>query len=224
MNQAQLLRRRLDMLPGDYARVAKHGTTTVGILVRDGVVLAADKRATAGYYVAHKHVKKIIPVDDRIVITTAGLVADAQMLVNWIRTEIMYYKLSQKKPMKVRSVTTLLANVLFSNSRFYPYIVQLLVGGYDDAPRLFNLDWFGSMTEEKYIATGSGSPIALGVIEDGYSEDLNIEEAEKLAVRAVASALKRDTATGNGIDVAVVTREGIREKTYLWEEILKSTA
>ncbi len=224
MSQAQLLRRRLDMLPGDYARVAKHGTTTVGILVRDGVVLAADKRATAGYYVAHKHVKKIIPVDDRIVITTAGLVADAQMLVNWIRTEIMYYKLSQKKPMKVRSVTTLLANVLFSNSRFYPYIVQLLVGGYDDAPRLFNLDWFGSMTEEKYIATGSGSPIALGVVEDGYSEDLNIEEAEKLAVRAVASALKRDTATGNGIDVAVVTREGIREKTYLWEEILKSTA
>ncbi len=212
------------MLPGDYARMAKHGTTTVGILVRDGVVLAADKRATAGYYVAHKHVKKIIPVDDRIVITTAGLVADAQMLVNWIRTEITYYKLSQKKPMKVRSVTTLLANVLFSNSRFYPYIVQLLVGGYDDAPRLFNLDWFGSMTEEKYIATGSGSPIALGVIEDGYSEDLNIEEAEKLAVRAVASALKRDTATGNGIDVAVVTREGVREKTYLWEEILKSTA
>ncbi len=211
------------MLPNNYERVAKHGTTTVGILVKDGVVLAADKRATAGYYVAHKHVKKIVPVDDRIVITTAGLVADAQMLVNWIRTEIMYYKLSQKKPMKVRSVTTLLANVLFSNSRFYPYIVQLLVGGYDDAPRLFNLDWFGSMTEEKYVATGSGSPIALGVIEDGYSEELSIEEAEKLAVRAVASALRRDTATGNGIDVAIVTKDGIREKTYMWEEILKSS-
>ncbi len=211
------------MLPNNYERAAKHGTTTVGILVKDGVVLAADKRATAGYYVAHKHVKKIVPVDDRIVITTAGLVADAQMLVNWIRTEIMYYKLSQKKPMKVRSVTTLLANVLFSNSRFYPYIVQLLVGGYDDAPRLFNLDWFGSMTEEKYVATGSGSPIALGVIEDGYTEALSIDEAEKLAVRAVASALRRDTATGNGIDVAIVTKNGVREKTYLWEEILKSS-
>ncbi len=211
------------MLPNNYERAAKHGTTTVGILVKDGVVLAADKRATAGYYVAHKHVKKIVPVDDRIVITTAGLVADAQMLVNWIRTEIMYYKLSQKKPMKVRSVTTLLANVLFSNSRFYPYIVQLLVGGYDDAPRLFNLDWFGSMTEEKYVATGSGSPIALGVIEDGYTEALSIDEAEKLAVRAVASALRRDTATGNGIDVAIVTKDGVREKTYLWEEILKSS-
>ena len=211
------------MLPNNYERAAKHGTTTVGILVKDGVVLAADKRATAGYYVAHKHVKKIVPVDDKIVITTAGLVADAQMLVNWIRTEIMYYKLSQKKPMKVRSVTTLLANVLFSNSRFYPYIVQLLVGGYDDAPRLFNLDWFGSMTEEKYVATGSGSPIALGVIEDGYTEALSIDEAEKLAVRAVASALRRDTATGNGIDVAIVTKDGVREKTYLWEEILKSS-
>jgi len=198
----------------------KHGTTTVGVRTSSAVLLAADRRATTGYYVAHKKTRKILIVDDRIAVTTAGLVADAQMLADWIKNEIRRYKLLFKKPMKVSAVATLLSNAIFSSSKMFPYIVQLLVGGYDDAPRLYNLDWFGTLTEEKYIATGSGSPIAMGVIEDGYREDLSMEEAEKLVLRAVTSALKRDTATGNGVDVAVITGEGLKLKGYEWREAL----
>ncbi len=201
-------------------KALKHGTTTVGLRVAEGVVLAADRRATTGYYVAHKKTRKILVVDDRIAVTTAGLVADAQMLVDWVRNEIRRYKIAMKKPIKVAAVANLLSNIIFSSSRIFPYIVQLLVGGYDDAPRLYNLDWFGTLTEEDYIATGSGSPVAMGVIEDGYSHDLSLEEAEKLALRAVTSALKRDTATGNGIDVAVISRDGVTLKGYEWKEAL----
>ena len=184
----------------------KTGTTTVGIVVRNGVILAADKRATAGYYVAHKHVKKILFINDRIAITTAGLVADAQMLVDIVKNEMKYYQLSTGMPVKVKIVASMLSNILHSY-RFYPFIVQLLVGGYDDNPHLYMLEFFGAVAKEKYAATGSGSPIAIGVIEKNYREDMSIDEAKKLAIDAVNAAMMRDTATGEGIDVAVITKD-----------------
>ena len=145
-------------------------TTTVGLVTKDAVILAADKRATAGYYIAHKRVRKILRVDDRIAITTAGLVADAQMLVSWIQNEIKYYKLTLGRPISVKTVASILSLILHG-SRYFPYIVQLLVGGYDTAPRLYMLEFFGAITEEKYTATGSGSPIAIGVIEGEYNPE-----------------------------------------------------
>ncbi len=188
------------------------GTTTVGLVTKEAVILAADKRATSGYYIAHKKVRKILRVDDRIAITTAGLVADAQMLVSWVQNEIKYYKLSLGRPVSVRAVASILSTILHS-SRYFPFIVQLLVGGYDTAPHLFMLEFFGAVTEEKYTATGSGSPIAIGVIEEGYDPSMSIEEAVKLAVRAVKSAIRRDSATGEGVDVVVITKDKYEEIT-----------
>ncbi len=184
----------------------KTGTTTVGIVVRDAVILAADKRATAGYYIAHKHVNKILFINDRIAITTAGLVADAQMLVDLVKNEMKYYQLSTGIPVKVKTVASILSNILHSY-RFYPFIVQLLVGGYDQEPHLYMLEFFGAVSEEKYAATGSGSPIAIGVIEKNYKEDMSIDDAKKLAIDAVNTAMLRDTATGEGIDVAIITKD-----------------
>ncbi len=188
-----------------------YGTTTVGIVAKDGVVLAADKRATAGYYIAHKEVVKIHKITDYIAITTAGLVADAQMLVEYLRAEASYIRLQTGREPSVKSIATLVSNILFS-SRLFPYIVQFIIGGYDSKPRLFNLDLFGTLTEEKFVATGSGSPIAISILEELYNEDLTVEEAEKIAVKAVSIATRRDVASGNGVDVAVITKNGIEMK------------
>nr|WP_236698189.1 archaeal proteasome endopeptidase complex subunit beta [Pyrodictium occultum] len=212
-------------LPGEERLAAAlekglHGTTTVGLRVRDYVVLAADRRATAGYYVAHKRTRKIIRIADYMAVTTAGLVADAQMLAEWLSSHLHYYSMVTGKRMSVSAAAQYLAAILHS-SRLYPYIVQLLLGGYDDRPRLYNIDWFGSMTEERYVATGSGSPTAIGVIEDGYREDMSLEDAVSLARRAVLSATRRDAFSGNGIDIVAIGKGFYQEYHYTIEEALK---
>jgi proteasome beta subunit len=197
-------------MPRGIARALVSGTTTVGIRTKTHIVLAADKRATAGYYVAHKRTRKIIRITDYMAMTTAGLVADAQMLAEYLRVEAQYYEMQTGKRMPIKAAATLLSNILFA-SRLFPYVVQLILGGYDTEPRLYTLDWFGTVTEEKYVATGSGSPTAIGVLEDGYHEDLSIDEAIKLATRAVASSIRRDAFTGNGITVVVIGKREYRE-------------
>lgn len=187
-----------------------HGTTTVGIVVKDAVVLAADRRATAGTYIAHRRTRKIVKVHEKMALTTAGLVADAQVLADVLKNEIRYYELTTKNAMSVKTAAHYLSSILYSY-KLYPFLVQLIIGGYDTAPRLYSLDWYGSVLEEKYTATGSGSPIAIGVIEQGYREDMGVEEARKLAVSAVRAALRRDAATGDGIDSVVITTSGMIE-------------
>ncbi len=188
---------------------ALHGTTTVGIKTKNFTILAADRRATSGYYIAHKKIRKIVQITDYMAMTTAGLVADAQILAEWLSNHLRYKYYTTKMKPSVRSAAEYLSIILHS-ARFYPYIVQLLLGGYDTAPRLFNIDWFGSVTEEEYVATGSGSPIAIGVIEDGYRENLTEDEAVELAKRAVYAATKRDSFSGNGIDVVVIGENSIK--------------
>ena len=187
---------------------ALKGTTTVGLKVSGAVVLAADRRATSGYYVAHKRTRKIIPVADYMAMTTAGLVADAQVLAEWLSNHIRYHYYTTKRRLSVRAAAEYLSAILHA-SRFYPYIVQLLLGGFDTEPRLYSIDWFGSLMEEEFVATGSGSPTAIGVLEDGYRKDMSIKEAVDLARRAVYAAIKRDAFTGNGIDIVVITGEGM---------------
>ncbi len=199
----------------DTARTPEpfHGTTTVGIKVRDGVVLAADKRATAGHLIASRTVKKIVRITNNVAMTIAGVVADAQSLADTVKAEMEYYSISSKVKPRVRNYANLLARILFS-SKWFPYIVQLIVGGYDDSPRLYTLDWYGSILEEDtFTSTGSGSPIAFGVLEEGYNENMTIEEAVELARKAVRAATRRDSASGDGVDVLIITRNGSRELT-----------
>lgn len=178
------------------------------------MVLAADKRATAGYYVAHRRTKKIVRVWDKIAITTAGLVADAQALADYLESSLKYYTLTAKHPVTVRLAAHYLSQILYSY-KLFPLLVQLIVAGYDTEPRLFGLDWYGGIIEDKYIATGSGTPIAMGIIESEYSEDLSTEEARRLAVKAIKAALRRDAATGDGVDTLIIEKERVEEKTEL---------
>jgi proteasome beta subunit len=194
--------------------VPKHvltGTTTMGLVCRDGIVLGTDTRATLGTFVAHKHAKKVYAIDDHIAMTIAGGVADAQSVVEVLRANSKLYKYEKGLPIPISAVARLAANILFQ-SRYYPFILQSIIGGVDDqGPHIFALDPLGSVTEEKCVSTGSGSPVAYGVLEPGYKEGMTIKEAIPLVVRAVTSAMKRDSASGDSYDVAVISKDGYRE-------------
>ncbi len=196
--------------------VKKTGTTTVGIVCKDGVVVAAEKKATMGHLVASKEAKKIFALNDRIMLTTAGLSADNDSLVRVLRAEIKLYELQHKKRISVGAAATLLSNILYSGRwTFIPYMVQLIIAGIDEKPRLYDLDAYGAKEEQTtFFATGSGSPFALGVLEAGYSKDISVKEAEELAIKAIKSAVERDIGSGgNAIDIGIVTERGIEIKT-----------
>ena len=192
---------------------ALKGTTTIGIVCTDGVVFATDTRAVMGYYVAHKNVKKVYPIENHLAITIAGAVADAQNVVEILKVNARLYRLDKGRIMPVNVASRLAANILFQ-SRVAPLLMQAIIGGIDDTgPHIFTIDPFGSMIEETCVSTGSGSPIAYGVLEDNYRKDLNVKEGIELVIRAVKSAMKRDTASGNSFDVVVIDKEGYHELT-----------
>ena len=189
----------------------KKGTTTLGLVFKDGIVAAAEHRATMGTLIAHKVAKKIFKIDEHMLLTTAGLVGDAQLLARFLRVEAELYKLEREGPMPVRGAATLMANIL-NQRKFYPYYVQLIIAGVDNTgPHIFSLDAAGGAIEDIYTTTGSGSPYVFGVLEDHYRKDMTEEEAIDLAIRAMTAAMKRDAASGDGMDVVVITKKGYRE-------------
>ena len=193
-----------------------HGTTTVGLKLRDSVVIAADKRASQGYFIAHKRVRKIIKIDDHVVMSIAGLVADAQILASQLQYLARKFKYEEGVQVPVRTLVSYLG-LLLNTYKYFPFEVQLIVGGYDKEPRLYAVQWFGDYTEENYAVTGSGSPVAIGLLESRYSPDLSVEEAVKLALEAIRASTRRDVFSGEGVDVAVVKKGSIEINTLaLW--------
>jgi proteasome beta subunit len=192
-----------------YQEARHTGTTTVGLVCKDGVVLASDRRATMGYLIASKDIDKIYPISDRIAMTIAGGVGDAQTLVRWMTAELKLYELKHEKQVTVEAAATLLANIL-AQYKFYPFFVQLLIGGIDEKPRLFSVDMLGGITEEKFTSTGSGSPIAYGVLEELFTPDKDITVNLPVAAKAVSAAMRRDAASGERVDLVVVTKFGFK--------------
>lgn len=198
-------------MQNEIDRLVAKGTTTVGVVCKDGVILASDTRVTMGYFVAHKKGKKVYRINDHLAMTISGSVADAQKAVEILKVNSRLYRLNFQRPMPVKSAARLVANLLFS-ARMFPLVAQVIVGGVDDSgAHIYSLDPFGSVTEEKCVATGSGSPIAYGVLEDKYREDLTIKDVLPVVVRSIDSAMKRDTASGDSFDVSIITKEGYRE-------------
>ncbi len=198
--------------------LGRKGTTTIGLICSDGVVFAADKRATMGYFIANKDTQKIFQIDDQLAVTVAGSVGDAQTLVRLMKAETQLYKVRNGKTMSVNAAMTLVSN-LMNQYKFFPFYVQLLIGGFDDKPRVYNIDPIGGATEEKFVSTGSGSPMAYGVLEDAFKDDRPIKENLRLAIRALSSALKRDCGSGDGIDLVTITKTEF--KRYSKDEIKK---
>jgi proteasome beta subunit len=183
------------------------GTTTVGLLCKDCVILASETKSTLGYLVSSKEAKKIYQVDDKIALTTAGGVGDTQAITRLLRAEIALYKSIRSAPFTVRAAATLLSNILQS-TRYFPYLVMLIVGGHDrDGFHIITVDPLGGIEEDKYVATGSGSPVAYGVLEAEFREGLSREEGIRLAVRAIRAATQRDVFSGGKISIAVIDKE-----------------
>jgi proteasome beta subunit len=189
------------------------GTTTIGLVCRDGVILASDTRVTMGFYVAHKHGKKVYKIDDHLAMTIAGSVADAQMAVDLLSANARLYRVNLGRPMPVNSAARFLANFLFS-ARYVPLLAQVLVGGVDNTgPHVFSIDPFGSLTEEKVVSTGSGSPVAYGILETKYREGAAVKEMLPVIAKAVNASMKRDAASGDSFNVAVIDEKGYRDLT-----------
>jgi proteasome beta subunit len=197
--------------PEYIAEQIKKGTTTCALTCSDGVVLAADTRASAGFFIADRHVMKIQKVDRHLGMTIAGGVADAQNLVDIMRYNANIYRITNKELMLVKSASRLCSNVLF-NQRYFPYYVQIIVAGYDkEGGQIYNIDLFGSMTSEKFISTGSGSPVAYGYLESEFKEGLGVNDAYKIAIRAIAAAIRRNAGTGDAINAVIIDKDGYRE-------------
>lgn len=193
----------------------KKGTTTCALTCNDGVVLAADTRASAGFFIADRHVMKIQKVDNHLGMTIAGGVADAQNLVDTMRYNSNIYRLSRREPIPVASAARVCSNILF-NQRYFPYYVQIIMAGFDfreKEGKIYNIDLFGSMTTEKFISTGSGSPVAYGYLESEYKEGISVNDAYKIAIQSIAAAIRRNAGTGDSINAVIIDKNGYRELT-----------
>jgi len=190
-------------------KLAVKGTTTIGVVCKDGVILASDTRVTMGYFVAHKQGKKVYKIDDHIGMTIAGSVADAQKVIDIISANVQLYRINLNRVMPIASAARMTSNLLFSARGL---MAQILVGGVDDSgPHLYNLDPFGSLTEEKLTSTGSGSPLAIGVLDDKFREGMSVKQALPIVAHAVNAAMKRDVASGNNYNIVVIDGHGYRE-------------
>lgn len=206
-------------LAADRALELLKGTTTIGIVCKDGVVLATERRATAGNFIANKNTQKLFKIDGNIGVTVAGLVGDAQVLARYLRAEVALYRLRRSAPLSAEGGATLLANILNGN-RMFPYYAWMILGGVDSkGGHVFSVDPAGGSIEDKFVSVGSGSTFAYGILEEGYTQAITVSDAVDLALRGLTVAMKRDSASGDGYIVHTITSKEYRE--YSEEEIAK---
>lgn len=192
------------------------GTTTIGIVCKDGVVLAADKRATAGNLIVDKRAEKVHIINDDLGVTIAGTVSDAQLLIKLIKAELKLKEVRTGKKATMKEAANLLGGLQYSNIRrmsMMPGIAHFLLGGRDKlGTHLYDLFPDGSVTKIRdYVSSGSGSVFAYGVLESQYKENMTTDDGVALAVKCINASLQRDTYSGNGIDVLVVKDSGLRK-------------
>lgn len=195
--------------------VIKTGTTTVGLVCKDGVILGADRRASAGYMVADKRAHKVIQINDEMALTIAGLVSDAQLLTKIIKAQLKLIEIRKGRKSTVKQAANLLAGLVYGSVRrmsMVQSIVGFLLAGKDNRGfHLFNVGIDGSLSEmDDYVCDGSGMMFATGVLEANYRKNMSLNEGMKLVIQALTTAMKRDIATGNGIDIFTITKDGAK--------------
>ena len=203
----------------------KTGTTTLAIKCKDGVLLAADKRATAGNMIANKNVNKIFPIEQYMAITTAGTVSDIQLLLKLIKAELRLKRIRTGKKIDVSSAANLLAGMVYSNIRkmsMIPGISHFIFAGHDHTGHhIYDIYPDGSMAEiDDYITSGSGSVFVFGVLETLYKQGMTLEEGKSLAIKAMNASLQRDSASGNGVDIVTIDNSGIFK--HVWHKKINS--
>ncbi len=188
------------------------GATVVGITYKDGVLLGAERRVTLGSFVVSKTGKKTFKVTDKVGAACAGMIGDMQILIKELQSYVKIRELEIRRPMPANSVAKLLSVIMFER-RYIPFITQVMLGGVDAKPSIYVLDPLGSVIPDDYAAVGSGAEIAIGVVENGYTEGMTEEQATELGVKAIRAAIKRDVQSGDGVDLVYVTKDRLREET-----------
>ncbi len=191
----------------DEPQGAKTGTTTLALTCKDGIVMATERRATLGRLIGHRETQKMFNVGNHMAVTTAGLVGDAQQLVRILEAEANLYRFRRERPMPVKAAATMLGN-LMNRSKAMPYWVQLIVGGWDGEPHIYSVDAAGGAIPDTWTCTGSGSSFVYGVLEDRITDNMDVKQGVDLAVRGLNAAMRRDSASGDGFDVATITKDG----------------
>jgi proteasome beta subunit len=187
------------------------GATTIGLVCKDGVVLASERRVAWGTFVLSKAGKKVFKIADRIGVACAGLMSDMQVIARTMEAQAALYSLDMRRPMPIKAAAKLLSNILFER-RMMPLFAQTIIAGVDDSgPRMFILDLLGSLIEDKYAAVGSGAQVAIGVLEAEYKDGITVEQGRQIVVRAIKSAVERDAASGNGVDILTISQTGTSE-------------
>lgn len=189
----------------------KTGTTTVGLKTLEAVVLAADMRASMGHIAYEEESEKVYKITDRMAVTNAGNVGDSLTIIRFLKSQARLYEIEREEGMSVKAAATLLSNILNSN-RYYPFIVQLIIGGVNDEPELYELTPFGGVLERKrYAVSGSGTEFALTTLDSGWKRGMTEEEGVRLAIEAIEAGKRRDIFSGGkSVSVFVVDKRGTR--------------
>ncbi|HKG29904.1 MAG TPA: proteasome subunit beta [Nitrososphaeraceae archaeon] len=188
------------------------GATAVGISYQGGVVLAAEKRVSFGNFVVNKNTKKTFPVTDFVGAACAGMIADMQVLVRQVGALAKIRKLETRRNVAPNSVAKLMSVIMFER-RFFPLLTQVIVGGVEGKPQIYTLDPLGSLLPDEYAAVGTGAEMALGIMDAEYKREFSEDQAKELAVKAIKSSIQRDSSSGDGIDLLMITSNGQREES-----------
>jgi proteasome beta subunit len=189
------------------------GATAVGITYDNGILLASEKRVSYGNFVVNKNTKKTFTVTDHVGAACAGMVADMQVLVRQVSALSKIRRLETRRDVQPNSVAKLMSVIMFER-RYFPLLTQVIVGGITDKPEIYTLDPLGSVLPDRYAAVGTGAEMALGVMDADYSENLDEEKATTLALRSIRSSIQRDSASGDGIDMLIINKDGKKELSH----------
>ena len=188
------------------------GATTVGVVYKDGVMLASERRYAYGTFVMSKSAKKVFKITDHVGVACAGIVGDMQILSREAVAYMSIYRYERGRQPTVKNAAKLMVNLL-SSRRMFPYLAQTIIGGVDDGkPDLYVMDPIGSVLSDKFAAVGTGAEVAIGVLESEYKEGMSAEEAKPIVIRALKSAMARDISSGDGVDLMIITHDGIKEE------------
>ncbi|HEU4481441.1 MAG TPA: proteasome subunit beta [Nitrososphaeraceae archaeon] len=188
------------------------GATAVGISFNNGVLLASEQRVSFGNFLVNKNTKKTFVLTENVGAACAGMVADMNVLARQVAALSKIRKMEIRRKLPTNSVAKLMSVIMFER-RYFPLLTQVVVGGYDDKPRIYTLDPLGSLLPDEYAAVGSGAEMALGILDAQYNSQMNEDDAKNLAIKSIKAAIKRDAASGDGIDILTISNRGKNEES-----------
>jgi proteasome beta subunit len=194
-------------------KIIQTGTTTVGIIIKDGVIIATESQATAGTFVASKQAQKLFEINKYTAATIAGGVADCQYVVNQLQALSRLKEVEQDVVPEPKYIASICRNILFSGRSYF--LAMMIVGGYsqkESSGILYGIDLLGTLYEEStYLSFGSGSPFTLGVLEADWKPNLTKVKGIELIKTAISASRERDAGSGYELQICTIDKDGFKQ-------------